>query len=57
MRLKDKVTKRKGRGFGTGATRAADKIRGYESVDNAETDAPGPQKCIKLVYAKLFFSN
>lgn len=46
LRLKDKVTKRKGRGFGPGATKGTDKARNYESVDPGEGgDTPGPQKC------------
>lgn len=46
LRLKDKVTKRKGRGFGNGATNRSEKVRHYESVDGGEgNDASGPQKC------------
>lgn len=48
-RLKDKVTKRKGRGFGAGASSRAEKVKNYESVDgDGSGDAIGPQKCKKI---------
>lgn len=46
LRLKDKVLKRKGRGFVPGETREHEKIRSYETVDGDDSgDEPGPQKC------------
>lgn len=54
LRLKDKVTKRKGRGFGSGATRTSDKVRGYDSVEGGDSDAPGPQKCKLHLHIKTF---
>ncbi|GJQ80588.1 putative core component protein of splicing-dependent multiprotein exon junction complex [Trypoxylus dichotomus] len=47
MRLKDKVTKRKGRGFGAGATKTSEKTDAYESVEGEAGDAPGPQKSVE----------
>lgn len=41
LRLKDKVVKRKGRGFGPGESREHEKIRGYETVDAGDGDEPG----------------
>lgn len=50
LRLKDKVVKRKGRGFGPGEGREHEKIRGYDSVDPGDFgDEPGPQKCMFLL--------
>lgn len=50
LRLKDKVVKRKGRGFGPGEGREHEKVRGYESVETGDYgDEPGPQKC-KFTY-------
>ncbi|XP_065166525.1 RNA-binding protein 8A [Atheta coriaria] len=47
-RLKDKVTKRKGRGFGAGASSRAEKVKNYESVDgDGSGDAIGPQKSVE----------
>ncbi|XP_076259352.1 40S ribosomal protein S12 homolog tsunagi [Rhynchophorus ferrugineus] len=47
LRLKDKVVKRKGRGFGPGESREHEKIRGYETVDAGDGDEPGPQKSVE----------
>lgn len=48
LRLKDKVIKRKGRGFGPGESREHEKIRGYESIDAGDHgDEPGPQKSVE----------
>ncbi|XP_018331526.1 RNA-binding protein 8A-like isoform X2 [Agrilus planipennis] len=48
LKLKDKVLRRKGRGFGAGESREHEKIRGYESVDNGDTgDETGPQKSVE----------
>ncbi|XP_022906367.1 RNA-binding protein 8A [Onthophagus taurus] len=48
MRLKDKVTKRKGRGFGSGATKTSEKNDTFDSIDGGESgDAPGPQKSVE----------
>ncbi|XP_030763435.1 RNA-binding protein 8A [Sitophilus oryzae] len=47
LRLKDKVVKRKGRGFGAGESREHEKIRGYETVDAGDGDEPGPQKSVE----------
>ncbi|CAG9830186.1 unnamed protein product [Diabrotica balteata] len=48
LRLKDKVIKRKGRGFGPGEGREHEKVRGYESIDAGEHgDEPGPQKSVE----------
>lgn len=48
LRLKDKVTKRKGRGFGSGATKTSDKADNYDSVAAGDnSDAPGPQKSVE----------
>ncbi|XP_017768443.1 PREDICTED: RNA-binding protein 8A [Nicrophorus vespilloides] len=48
IRLKDKVTKRKGRGFGSGGSQRSDKVRNYETVDGGEgSDAMGPQKSVE----------
>lgn len=47
-RLKDKVLRRKGRGFEPGETRDSDKNRVYETVDSGEvTDETGPQKSVE----------
>ncbi|CAG9765722.1 unnamed protein product [Ceutorhynchus assimilis] len=46
-RLKDKVVKRKGRGFGGGESRQHEKVRAYESVDHGDGDDPGPQKSVE----------
>lgn len=47
-RLKDKVTKRKGRGFVPSDGRGNEKVRGYESVDaGGEGDSLGPQKSVE----------
>ncbi|KAG5871888.1 hypothetical protein JTB14_033121 [Gonioctena quinquepunctata] len=41
LRLKDKVVKRKGRGFGPGERRNPEKIRSYESIEASDHgDAP-----------------
>lgn len=40
-RLKDKVVKRKGRGFGPGEPREHEKVRGYESVEHGDGDELG----------------
>lgn len=51
LRLKDKVLRRKGRGFGAGERREQDKVRGYESVDPGEySDESGPQKCKSCIF-------
>ncbi|XP_060520851.1 RNA-binding protein 8A [Cylas formicarius] len=47
MRLKDKVVKRKGRGFGPGESREHEKVRGYDSIDAGDGDEPGPQKSVE----------
>ncbi|KAF5290040.1 hypothetical protein FQA39_LY14821 [Lamprigera yunnana] len=48
LRLKDKVLRRKGRGFGAGERRDQDKIRGYDSVDPGDfADESGPQKSVE----------
>lgn len=47
MRLKDKVTKRKGRGFGAGATKTSEKSEAYDSIEGEAGDAPGPQKSVE----------
>ncbi|VEN40477.1 unnamed protein product [Callosobruchus maculatus] len=48
LRLKDKVVKRKGRGFGPGEGREHEKVRGYESIDNGDqSEETGPQKSIE----------
>ncbi|KAG5867446.1 hypothetical protein JTB14_034499 [Gonioctena quinquepunctata] len=45
LRLKDKVVKRKGRGFGPGGVR---KIRSYESIDVGDHgNEPGPQMSVE----------
>lgn len=54
MRLKDKVVKRKGRGFGPGESREHEKIRGYESVDHGDGDEPGKDTVLYKI-VKLFF--
>lgn len=41
LRLKDKVVKRKGRGFGANESRDHEKVRGYESIDHGDGDEPG----------------
>lgn len=43
-RLKDRVRKRKGRGFG-GEQIEHEKIHGYDRVETDDGDEPGPQKC------------
>lgn len=43
-RLKDRVRKRKGRGFG-GEQVEHEKIHGYDRVEADDGDEPGPQKC------------
>lgn len=51
LRLKDKVVKRKGRGFGPGESREHEKVRGYESIDAGEHgDEPGPQKSVEGLF-------
>lgn len=60
LRLKDKVIKRKGRGFGPGESREHEKVRGYESIDAGEHgDEPGPQKSVegKLYSLSIFGSQ
>ncbi|KAG5872418.1 hypothetical protein JTB14_013663 [Gonioctena quinquepunctata] len=48
LRLKDKVVKRKGRGFGPGEGRDHEKIRSYESIDAGDHgDEPGPQMSVE----------
>lgn len=48
LRLKDKVVRRKGRGFGPGESREHEKIRGYESIEPGDHgDEPGPQKSVE----------
>lgn len=50
LRLKDKVIKRKGRGFGpSGESREHDKIKGYESIDNGDFggDELTPQRSVE----------
>ncbi|CAH1185459.1 unnamed protein product [Phyllotreta striolata] len=48
LRLKDKVVKRKGRGFGSGERREHENIRGYESIDAGDHgDEPGPQMSVE----------
>ncbi|KAG5872419.1 hypothetical protein JTB14_013664 [Gonioctena quinquepunctata] len=48
LRLKDKVVKRKGRGFGPGAGRNHEKIRSYESMDAGDHgDEAGPQMSVE----------
>ncbi|CAH1377393.1 hypothetical protein MTP99_018787 [Tenebrio molitor] len=48
LRLKDKVVKRKGRGFGPGEAKEHEKIRGYETIDSGDHgDEPGPQKSVE----------
>lgn len=45
--MKDKVLRRKGRGFGANEKREQDKARTYETVDSGEyADETGPQKCM-----------
>jgi len=47
LRLKDKVTKRKGRGFGEGLS-SREKGRHYESVESGDgNDTTGPQKSVE----------
>ena len=47
LRLKDKVLRRKGRGFGTSERREHEK-KGYESVDAGDySDESGPQKSVE----------
>lgn len=55
-RLKDKVRKRKGRGFG-GGQMEHEKIRGYERVETEEeSDNPGPQKCNSFyIYIIIYY--
>ncbi|KAJ8978983.1 hypothetical protein NQ317_001456 [Molorchus minor] len=48
LRLKDKVIKRKGRGFGPGESREHEKNTGYESIEPGDHgDEPGPQKSVE----------
>ncbi|XP_023029604.1 40S ribosomal protein S12 homolog tsunagi [Leptinotarsa decemlineata] len=48
LRLKDKVIRRKGRGFGPGEGREHEKIRGYESIEAGDNvDELGPQKSVE----------
>lgn len=56
LRLKDKVLKRKGRGFVPGESREHEKIRSYESVDADDSgDEPGPQKCKCTYYSFISY--
>lgn len=60
MRLKEKVRKRKGRGFGNEST-PREPIQDYERVRNDDDDElePGPQRCTYFFYifvdVKSFF--
>lgn len=47
LRLKDKVIKRKGRGFGAGESRDYDKLKRYETIESEDGDEPGAQKSVE----------
>ncbi len=57
VKIKEKATKRKGRGFETeGSTRG--EIGAYESVASDGDAEPGPQKCMcALLFGFFFFWN